>query len=295
MGAERQVGRMKKRFWIGTVLVLCLLLGLEIYRSNFLLTLQRYEITSEKLTAPVRIVHLSDLHNARFGENNEDLVGMVAAQQPDLIFFTGDLVTGHIKNTDTVMNLAEELAKLAPLYVSLGNHEQQHRNNFGADLTGMLEHRGAKVVDFTYKDITVADQQLRIGGISGYCVPEIYLWTGEAKVPECEFLKEFQNTSRQTLLLTHIPVSWILNDAISYWEADLVFSGHVHGGQVEIPGIGGVVAPDMGLFPGRVEGLFPSGDGRKTLIVSRGLGNSLPVPRLNNPPQILVVDVLPTQ
>lgn len=284
---------MKKRRWIAAVLILCALLCLELYRSNRCLTVERETVYSDNITEPVRIVHLSDLHNARFGENNRDLLAEVSGQKPDLIFFTGDLVTGHIKNTDVAMNLVEALSQIAPVYVSLGNHEQQHQGNFGSDLTGMLEHRGARVMEFTYEDITLKGQNLRIGGISGYCVPEIHLVSGEAKVPECEFLKEFQNTDSFTMLLAHIPVSWILNDAISYWDADAVFSGHTHGGQFRIPLLGGVFAPDMGFFPGWLEGQFLSEDGSKTLILSRGLGNSLPIPRLNNPPQILVVELLP--
>lgn len=286
---------MKKRVWIAVALMLCALLAVAIYRSNCVLTVQHYEVAQEKLTSPVRIVHLSDLHNTEYGEGNRDLLELVAAQQPDLIFFTGDLVTGSQKETEVAMDLVEELVKIGPVYVSIGNHEQLHQNNFGSDLTGMIEYRGAKVVEFTYEDITANGQDLRIGGISGYCVPDIYLKTKEANLAECEFLWEFQDTSRCALLLAHMPACWIRNDGISLWDADAVFSGHVHGGQIEIPGIGGVVAPDMGLFPGRVEGLFPSEDGSKTLIVSRGLGNSLPVPRLNNPPQVLVVDLVPAK
>lgn len=295
MGVERQVTGLKKRIWILAALAVCLLLGLELYRSNCCLTVEYETFSSDKITESIRIVHLSDLHNREFGENNRQLLDRVSGQKPDLILFTGDLVTGHIKETDTAMNLVEELVKIAPVYVSVGNHEQQHENNFGSDLTGMLNYRGAKVMEYSYEDVTVKGQNLRVGGISGYCVPEIYLWTGEAKVAECNYLKEFQDTSRCTLLMCHMPVCWIRNDAISYWDADVVFSGHAHGGQFRLPLLGGVCAPDMGLFPGRLEGQFPSRDGTKTMIISRGLGSSVPVPRLNNPPQILVVDLLPAQ
>lgn len=284
---------MKKRIWFLTVLVLFSLLGLEIYRSNRVLSLDFEEVSVPKLTEPVRIVQLSDLHNAQFGENNEELLAAVAAQQPDLIFFTGDLVIGREKKTDAAMALVEKLVEIAPVYVSVGNHEQMHENNFGSDLTGMLEYRGAKVLEFSYEDITVGNQDLRIGGISGYCIPDIYLATGEANLAECEFLWDFQNTERCTLLLAHMPCCWIRNDGISLWDADLAFAGHTHGGQVRIPFVGGVAAPDMGWFPGWLEGQFPSRDGTKTLILSRGLSNSLPVPRLNNPPQVLVVDLVP--
>lgn len=285
---------MKKKIWIA-LLCLCALLGLELYRSNRTLQLEYEQVQVEKLTQPLRIVHLADLHNSEFGENNQDLIDMVASQQPDLILFTGDLVTGWEKDTAVAMDLTEELVKIAPVYVSIGNHEQQHENQFGSDLTGMLRYRGAKVMEFSYEDITLKEQNLRIGGISGYCVPEIYLSTGEAKIAECEFLRDFQDTERCTMLMAHMPACWILNDGISYWDADLVFSGHTHGGQFRIPLLGGVYGPDMGWFPGWLEGQYPSSDGSKTMILSRGLGSSVQLPRLNNPPQVLVVDLVPAK
>ena len=283
---------MKKKIWIA-LLCLCALLGLELYRSNRTLQLEYEQVQVEKLIQPLRIVHLADLHNSEFGENNQDLIDLVASQQPDMILFTGDLVTGWEKDTAVAMDLTEELVKIAPVYVSIGNHEQQHENQFGSDLTGMLRYRGAKVMEFSYEDITLKEQNLRIGGISGYCVPEIYLRTGEAKIEECEFLRDFQDTERCTMLMAHMPACWILNDGISYWDADLVFSGHTHGGQFRLPGIGGVYGPDMGWFPGWLEGQYPSADGSKTMILSRGLGSSVQLPRLNNPPQVLVVDLVP--
>ena len=285
---------MKKKIWIA-LLCLCALLGFELYRSNRTLQLEYEQVQVEKLTQPLRIVHLADLHNSEFGENNQDLIDMVASQQPDLILFVGDLVTGWEKDTAVAMDLTEELVKIAPVYVSIGNHEQQHENQFGSDLTGMLRYRGAKVMEFSYEDITLKEQNLRIGGISGYCVPEIYLSTGEAKIAECEFLRDFQDTERCTMLMAHMPACWIRNDGISYWDADLVFSGHTHGGQFRIPLLGGVYGPDMGWFPGWLEGQYPSADGSKTMILSRGLGSSVQLPRLNNPPQVLVVDLIPAQ
>jgi len=269
------------------------LLGAEIFRSNFCLSTEYLKFPAEQIEEPLRIVHLSDLHNAVFGKNHADLLTAVAKQEPDLIFFTGDLVTGRVKQTDNAMNLVEELVKIAPVYISIGNHEQRHENHFGSDLTGMLEYRGAKVLEFEYEDVAVGRNTVRVGGLSGYCVPEKYLCTGEAKAQECEFLKDMADTQAVTLLLCHFPVSWILNDAISYWDMDFVFSGHLHGGQWNLPLLGPVIAPDMGWFPERADGVFSSGDGKKRLIVSRGLGNSLPLFRLNNSPQILVVDLVP--
>lgn len=287
---------MKRKFRRWAMLIagaLAVLLCVELYRSSHLLTVTNYQLRSSKLTAPVRVVQLTDLHNARFGPENASLLETVAEQEPDLILFTGDLVTGHVRETDTAMNLLEKLVEIAPVYVSVGNHEQLHQNNFGSDVTGMYAHRGATVLEYAWEDIEIGGQALRIGGVSGYCVPEIYLSTGEADPAECAFLADFQNTDRCKLLMAHMPLSWLWNDGISRWDSDFVFSGHAHGGQVVLPGFGGVYAPDMGFFPGDLEGIFPSADGQKHLILSTGLGNSSPIPRFNNPPQILVLDIVP--
>lgn len=273
--------------------IITALLCLELYRSSHHLTVDHYQIQTSKLTAPVRILQLTDLHNARFGRENADLLAKVAEQKPDLILFTGDLVTGHVEDTETARSLLEELTAIAPVYVSIGNHEQIYEQNFGTDLTELFTSAGATVLEYSWEDIEFNGQRLRIGGVSGYCVPGLYLSTGEADPAQCAFLEDFQNTDRCTLLMAHMPVCWIRNDGISYWDADFVFSGHVHGGQVILPGIGGLYAPDMGFFPGQLEGLFPSENRQKHLVLSTGLGNSSPIPRFNNPPQILVLDIIP--
>ena len=285
-----------KKIWRWVALIVgirALLLCIELYRSSHQLTVANYQLQNEKLTDSIRVVHLTDLHNARFGRDNADLLAKVARQGPDLILFTGDLVTGHIQDTETARALLQALAELAPVYVSIGNHEQMHEQNFGTGLTELFTAAGATVLEYGWEDIEIKGQRLRIGGTSSYCVPGNYLSTGEADPEECAFLENFQDTGRCTLLMAHMPVSWIRNKGIRYWDVDFVFSGHAHAGQVVLPGLGGVYAPDMGFFPGRLEGIFSSRDGQKHLILSPGLGNSSPIPRFNNPPQILVLDILP--
>lgn len=284
----------RKWLWISAVLgILAVLFCLEVYRSSHQLTTAHYEVHNDKLTAPVRVVQLTDLHNACFGSENTHLLTRVSEAAPDLILFTGDLVTAHVEETDTARALWEQLTQIAPVYVSIGNHEQMHEQNYGSDLTALYEQTGASVLEYEWEDIDVNGQSLRIGGTSGYSVPEKYLSTGEADPEECAFLNHFQDTDRCTLLMNHIPVCWIQNDGIGCWDCDLVFSGHAHGGQVILPGIGGLYAPDMGFFPGRMEGLFSSSDGKNVLVLSSGLGSAAPIPRFNNPPQILILDILP--
>lgn len=169
-----------------------------------------------------------------------------------------------------------------------------------------------------YIDLEVNGQQIRLGGIYGYCLPEKYAqengWEDES-----EYLKEFQNTDRYTILMCHYPLSWRNNVSLYDWNIDTVFSGHLHGGQIIIPGIGGVYAPDMGWFPGKLSGLYTTDASKykevidrlknynseildssyyekereykpSTLVLSRGLGNTEMIPRINNQPEIVVVD-----
>lgn len=277
----------------GAVLLLALLTCWDLYRSKYGLCVSRYALASDQLTAPVRIVQLSDLHNSEFGGGNARLLAAVEAEEPDLILVTGDLVNLNDSANAVALALLEDLTAIAPVYVSLGNHETAYQENFGIDIAALYAETGATVLEYGYEDITVSGQALRIGGIYGYCLPEIYLSTGEARVAECEFLKEFQDTDRYTVLLCHMPVCWIINGSLDYWDADCVFAGHAHGGQIRLFGCIGLYAPDQGFFPGRLWGLYHSTDGEKTMVLSRGLGTMDVAPRLGNVPEIVTVDLMP--
>lgn len=279
------------------LLVLLILTAITVflwYLSNYSLTTTYYEIITEKLTEPLRIVQLTDLHNSTFGENNELLISLTAAQSPDLILLTGDMLNSDEENMEIALQAVADLAGIAPVYFSYGNHEVDYENNYGIDLKDAIEQTGAHVLDFSYEDIVVNGQKIRLGGLYGYCTPASFLKTNEADPEQCAFLEQFQATDVYTILLTHMPYSWIVNDGISEWNIDCVFSGHDHGGQVRIPFIGGLYAPDQGFFPGRDCGLYYSKDREKMMVLSRGLGKSGRIPRFNNIPEIVVVELFPS-
>lgn len=285
----------KKVFiWIGLLfLFFLLLMGAELYRSNHTLSCSYHEISTEKIDSRIRIVQLTDLHNSEFGKENEKLVDLIEEQSPDIILLTGDLVKRSEEDTTVVTNLLKELKKIAPLYVSLGNHEVEYEENYGGNLTEFYEAAGAFVLEKEYVDIDVKGQQLRLGGIYGYCLPEKYLATKEADAEECAFLFEFQDTSAYKILMCHMPVCWMINGSLDEWDVDAVFAGHVHGGQVVLPYLGGLYGPDFGWFPGRLSGLFYSAEEESVLVLSRGLGSNGWVPRWNNVPEIVVTDIVP--
>ena len=278
---------------LGILLCLAVCTGILLYRSKYCLTEAQYTIQSDKIISPVRVVQLTDLHNSTFGRDNETLAELVALAQPDLIFITGDLLNANVERTDIATGVITKLSAIAPVYVSLGNHETEYLERYGTDLIPLYQDAGATVLEQDYMDVTVHGQNLRIGGLYSYCLSWRYLDSGGADPAECAFLSEFQDTDAYTMLLCHMPVCWIQGNSLEDWDVDCVFSGHIHGGQIILPGIGGVYAPDMGWFPGRLRGLYPSADGTSTVVLSSGLGNTEWIPRFHNVPEIVTVDFLP--
>ena len=300
---------------ICALIILAILSWVSLYQSKHGLTVSRYEISADTTSSfeeaassgdsvntsnnALRIVQISDLHNSVFGENNKKLIDCVADEEPDLILMTGDLVNAKESETTIATDLIRRLTAIAPVYVSMGNHEVAHEQNFGDDLTALWEEAGAVVLDGDFLDIDVEGKALRIGGIYGYCLPGSLLKTGEARANECEFLEAMQATDRYTILMCHMPVCWIVNDSLEAWDIDCVFAGHAHGGEVILPVVGGLYASDFGWFPGKLEGLFyeeveKSEDGtadRSVLVLSRGLGTAQRIPRFNNVPEVVSVTI----
>lgn len=282
--------RIKTMFFL--LLIIILIIGsYEIYISKYHLTTSYYEITTNQISS-LRIVQLSDLHNSEFGTNNIDLINEVKDQNPDLIFITGDLVDSSSDNTDIATNLISQLCDICPVYISYGNHEYEFEENYNINLTPLYEDAGGIVLEREYVDITIDNQAIRIGGIYGYCQPKSFFESSDKTSDEYKFLLEFENTNLYTIFMCHMPVCWLKSTSLEEWNIDCIFAGHVHGGQIIIPFIGGLYAPDFGYFPGYLEGLYDSDDGSSTLVLSRGLGSTESVPRFNNIPEVVTVDFI---
>ena len=282
--------RKKTTFIIAILSLLTIISVISLCTSTHALTITTYQLSSNIPTS-LRILQLTDLHNSEFGANNSRLVAAVRAQSPDLILLTGDLLNSDEERTDIATDLIAQLCEIAPVYCSNGNHEIEYQENYGVDVDELYREAGAVVLEKEYQDLTVNNQKIRIGGIYGYCLPGKFLETGEADQEETAFLEDFQNTDLPTILMCHMPVCWMINGSLDEWNVDYVFAGHVHGGEVILPFVGGLYGPDLGWFPGRMEGIFTSENEEKTLILSRGLGTSERIPRFNNIPEIMVVDI----
>lgn len=298
VGDTMQLFRKHRKMWkiLGIIFLLLLLVNsVKLYWSNCTLKCSYYSIYSDKLTQSVRIVQLTDLHNQKFGSHNRKLVEKVKEQEPDVILLTGDLVNAGEVNTEIATELIASLKEVAPVYVSFGNHELEQQKNYETDLQSLYEEAGAVVLEKEYQDISLNGEEIRLGGIYGYCLPSKYLASNEANPKECAFLEEFQNTDRYKILMCHMPVCWMINGSLDEWDVDSIFAGHVHGGQVVLPKLGAVYGPDLGWFPGRLYGPFYSGDGESTMILSTGLGSNGWIPRWNNRSEIAITDLIPNE
>ena len=282
--------RKKTTFIIAILSLLTIISVISLCTSTHALTITTYQLSSNIPTS-LRILQLTDLHNSEFGANNSRLISTLRNQSPDLILLTGDLLNSDEQRTDIATDLITRLCDIAPVYCSNGNHEVEYQEKYGVDVDELYREAGAVVLEKEYQDIIINDQKIRIGGIYGYCLPGKFLETGEADQEECTFLEEFQDTDLATILMCHMPVCWMINGSLDEWNVDYVFAGHLHGGEVILPFIGGLYGPDLGWFPGRMEGIFTSENEEKTLILSRGLGTSERIPRFNNIPEIMVVDI----
>lgn len=256
------------------------------------LTINKYSL-NESVISSIRILQLSDLHSAEFGDNNKELVDLVKKQSPDLIVMSGDMINRDEENLDIITDLISSLSDVAPIYYGYGNHEVDWIESFGFDLEDKLTQAGAVVLNNSYRDVSVNDSELRIGGYMGYYrQPGMLTQDEEQKKIELDFANDFENTDRLKILINHIPTQWVDWDYINIYPVDVVFSGHYHGGAIRIPIIDqGLYAPYVGWFPPYTKGMFTGS--QATCVLSTGLGSEHNIPRLNNPPDIVIVDVVP--
>ena len=275
--------------------LLLLWMGWGVWRSYHMPVVRRWEVPLEALDSPVRLAVLSDLHDRDFGNSNQALIALTAAERPDLILLAGDMLNADSDNSALVRALVERLAEIAPVCCALGNQELDYLR-LEPSLPEELEAAGAAVLDRRYLDITVNGAELRVGGLYDYAFAQDDFHTCDPQRMDPEvygFLREFQDTERCKIMLSHRPDSFIFGEAASTWEVDLVVSGHNHGGQVVLPVLGGLYGGDQGFFPQYCHGIHEKDN--ITLAVTSGLGTHRErLPRFRNPPEIMVLDLKPS-
>ena len=278
---------------IVSIVVICFAIFLTVLLSNTRIHAVSYSIPLENLTFPARLILLSDLHDKSFGRENSRLIAKIQEQSPDAIFLDGDMIDRSADSADVqkLLRLIERLCEIAPVYFAPGNHELEYMQTDPALLTHIAEV-GAVVVNDSYVDVTIDDQPLRIGGTMGHA---FYFGRSEEEFsasPEYQFLKSFEDTDVPKICLAHMPDTFIFNGAYDLWDVDLVLSGHTHGGLIRLPFIGGLYAPMQGWFPEYDRGHYRLGE-HMQMVVTSGLAGHGMIPRINNPPEIVVIDLVP--
>ena len=278
---------------LGFIVILIFIVCLELIREqrNFVVT--EYVISDEKLSmnGEKKIVFLSDLHNHVYGKENRNLLETIENIAPDYIWIGGDMLVGKDGcGFEEALNFVSKLPKIAPVYYGHGNHEQRMKEEPEEYSACYMDYQQALIragVHFLENESAVFEwenSKVRLTGleIPGRCYSH---WHRES-LDTREIIERIGNAkdSFYEVLLAHNP-SYMKNYLA--WGADLILSGHLHGGLVRLPGVFGVISPSFELFPKYSGDLYE--EGRQKIVVSKGLGTHTFNIRLLNPAEVVVL------
>ncbi len=266
--------------------------------SNNLLTVSKYKLQYENLPESfqgLKIVHLSDLHSKSFGRNNRRLVRRIDKESPDILVMTGDMVNSTDEDFGIFIDLSKILADKYDSYYIVGNHEQNLDDNKLQVLYDGLSQAGVHILDNSKISLNRGSETIDLYGLwfnlryysdqrSEFIRnhPEDYYFS----LDKIETILGKKDPDSFTILLTHNPVYF---PTYIDWEADLTLTGHIHGGMLRIPFLGGVFSPEKTFFPEYDAGDFE--ENKRHMIVSRGLGNGNVGMRFFNCPEIVVIEM----
>ena len=268
--------KLKKNLLIAGALFFGLILF--IWFENNVIVTTKYVLGFKKLPNQfngINIVQISDLHSKKFGFGNRNLIKKIKELKPDMIFITGDIVDYKKYKLKSMIQFLDGIKDICPVYFVNGNHEWK------SGKVGEINYEAGKRITSANNNKIVIKKGVSEICISGIDVP---MWSSAGD----EYIKDFEmvKDERFTILLAHRPDYFREYAACGF---DLVFSGHAHGGQVRLPFIGGLFAPNQGFFPKYTSGVYEKD--RTKMVVSRGLGNSVIPLRLFNRPEIVEVEL----
>lgn len=269
----------KNKKKIIALLLLLPIILLFIWHQNNHLVITTYAYKSSKISSDANkfsIVQISDLHNAHFGRNNKKLISGVESLAPDIVVITGDIVDSNHTNISTAIKFVEEVAKKYPVYYVTGNHEYWLDETERKELFAGIKDAGAVILDNEKNSIDMDMGSMTLIGLDDNNLNDGIL---RSMMEECK-------GNELTVVLAHEP-QYI--DQYGNTGADLVLTGHAHGGQMILPFIGPLIAPDQGFLPKYTAGQFEKNN--TTMYISRGLGNSVIPVRLFNYPEIVCVEI----
>lgn len=262
--------------------------------ENHNLKVSRYIIASTELPKEfhgTKFVLLADLHNNRYGNENEILIQKINEINPDFIVIAGDMIVGNNKNDyNTALVLLQKLAEKYPIYYGLGNHEQRvmpggiYYNGAYNDYEEKLKKAGVHFLNNSSAKIVKNHKKLIITGI---LIHSSFFKKLKKIKMDAQYLQNLVGIPENqcyNILIAHNPA--FFKNYIN-WGANLIVSGHLHGGIVRLPKLGGVISPQYKIFPDFDAGYFEK-DGR-VMLVSRGLGTHTLKIRMFNPPELMTV------
>lgn len=275
------------------IFAIAMITGAFCYYENNKISISNLKVKG-KVNNRVRIVQISDLHSKEFGKNNSILYKIIMKQKPDIIVATGDLIDSNMKRIDEIIEFCSGLNKKVPLYYILGNNEIRcSRLN---EIIEKLKEKNINVLENEIATIKIKDNVINILGLAEKRIDKGEVFYSKInsryEVDNVDSLfKKLENLIGIKIVLSHYPENYEYVGEYSYskYNFDIMFSGHAHGGQFILPGIGGIFAPGQGLFPKYYKGIYGE---KSKLVVSRGLGNSGFPLRLFNRPDVVVVDII---
>jgi len=272
----------KKRNIFLLIVILLILLVIWVIYSNTALQVNTISIKSEKIPMEFnnfKIAHVSDLHNY---EKTEKIIEKLKQSEPDIVAITGDIIDGIKPNPDMALSFIREALKISSVYYVTGNHEAYAISAY-KKLREEMINLGVNVLENTAGNIFAGSKSITLTGINDPLFDETVNIKDELAH---RLTKILPDNDDYKILLAHRPEYFdIYCDSV-----DLVLSGHVHGGQFIIPFAGGLLSPGYGFFPKYYKGVYKKDDTH--MVVSRGIGNSIIPLRINNNPEIVMIELL---
>ncbi|MBP3916763.1 MULTISPECIES: metallophosphoesterase [unclassified Clostridium] len=275
------------------IIAIAMIMGAFCYYQNNKIVITNLKVKS-RINKSLRIAQISDLHSKEFGRNNNTLYKVIMEQEPDIIVATGDLIDSNMKRINAIIEFCSRLNKRVPVYYILGNNEM--RCSGVNEIVEKLKQKNINVLENEIATIKIKDNIINILGLVEKRVDKGEMFYSKInsryEIENVDSLfRKLENLIGIKIVLSHYPENYEYVGGYSYskYNFDIMFSGHAHGGQFILPGLGGVFAPGQGLFPKYYKGIY----GKKNkLVVSRGLGNSGFPLRLFNRPDLVIVDIV---
>jgi predicted MPP superfamily phosphohydrolase len=268
------------------------------YWQNHTLQITRYVFAYENLPKSFdgyRIVQISDMHGKTFGSKNTALSNKIKSLKPDILLITGDMMSSTIIDEGAFLDFLDQFNKACPIYMCLGNHEQIAskiiNNDRYLNFLNNIRDRGVILLDNEKTKIKSGEDTITLSGLSlelyHYSRRDLESYDENMSLTEL-YMEEVLDKAPKNfnILLAHNPAYF---DVYASWGADLILAGHIHGGIIRIPFLGGLFSPDRVFFPEYDAGLFENGSSK--MIVNRGLGYSKVNIRLFNRPEISFIEL----